>query len=114
MTPRAMAQPMVNRWLSSILPPPDEIGCEVRWVDPATGVAKQDVVTQRALGLQPIDLLHIATLDGAAAMGELDDRIVAYVLDRHLPRVGCRSGHPPHDAARGSAEDVLRSRAAGA
>jgi hypothetical protein len=30
--------------------------------------------------------MHIATLDGAAAMGELDDRIVAYILGKHTPR----------------------------
>lgn len=86
MSPLARAQAMVNLWLSKVLPPADEIGVRVRWVDPATGTAQQDTVTQKALGLQPIDLLHIATLDGATAMGELDDRIVAYILKTHAPR----------------------------
>jgi hypothetical protein len=86
MSPRAQAQPMVNQWLSALLPPPDQVGCLVLWVDPATGTAKQDVVTQLALKLQPLDLLHIAALDGAAAMGELDDRILAHVLGKHTPR----------------------------
>lgn len=86
MSPRAMAQPMINQWLSDLLPPADQIGCQVLWVDPTTGVAMQDVVTQIALKLQPLDLIHIATLDGASAMGELDDRIVAHILDKHAPR----------------------------
>jgi hypothetical protein len=58
----------------------------VQWVDPATGTAKEEIVTQKALKLQPLDLAHIATLDGAAAMGELDDRIVAHLLAKHTPR----------------------------
>ena len=86
MSARARAQPMVNRWLAGILPPADQVGCVVHWVDPATGMAKQDTVTQQMLALQPLDLLHIATLDGASAMGELDDRIVAFILAKHTPR----------------------------
>lgn len=86
MSPRASAQPMVNLWLTKILPPADHVACVVRWVDPATGVAHEDTVTQMALDLQPIDLLHVTTPDGAAAMGELDDRLVAYILKTHSPR----------------------------
>jgi hypothetical protein len=85
-SPRSMALPMVNNWLFGLLPPAAEIGCLVRWIDPATGTAKQDTVTQLALTLQPIDLLHIATLDGAVSVSELDDRITAYILDKHKPR----------------------------
>jgi len=86
MSPRAKAQPMVNQWLSGLLPPPEEVGCLVRWVDPVTGTAIKDTVTQFKLKLQPVDLLHIATLDGATAMGELDDRIARYIFDTHAPR----------------------------
>ena len=85
MSPRARALATVNLWLSKVLPPADEIGCRVRWVDPATGTANQEVVTQKALGLQPIELLY-TIVDGAKAMGELDDRIVAFILGKHAPR----------------------------
>jgi len=85
-SPRSMAQPMLNKWLVSILPPPDQVGCLVQWLDPGTGVAQQEIVTQLSLKLQPIDLVHIATLDDASAMGELDDRIVEFILTKHTPR----------------------------
>ena len=85
-SPRAHAQAMVNQWLAAILPDPDEIACRVEWLDPVTRTPQQETVTQRELALQPIDLLYIASLDGEAAMGELDDRIVRHVSDKRAPR----------------------------
>ena len=85
-SPRSRAQPMMNSWLAALLPPPDEIGCRVEWLDPATRTARAETVTQAALQLQPIDLLTIGTLDGEAAMGELDDRIVRHVIEKRQPR----------------------------
>src|SRR6185295_6164574 len=60
--------------------------CRVEWLDPVTRTPQHETVTQRDLALQPIDLLYIASLDGAAAMGELDDRIVRHVMDKRTPR----------------------------
>lgn len=54
--------------------------------DPVANVLKNATVTQRALGLQPIDLLYIVALDGESAMSELDDRIVRYIMDTRAPR----------------------------
>jgi hypothetical protein len=85
-SPRSQAQAMVNKWLAAILPAPDEVACRVEWIDPRTRLAQEHVVTQEDLELQPIDLLHIATLDGEQAMGELDDRIVRHVFETYLPR----------------------------
>ena len=85
-SPRAHAQAMVNRWLGAILPDPNEIACRVEWLDPVTRTPQQETVTQHDLALQPIDLLYIATLDGEAAMGELDDRIVRHVIGKRTPR----------------------------
>ncbi len=83
---RMQAQPMVNAWLASILPPPEEIACRVTWIDPVTGTAEQETVTQRDLDLQPIDLLYVVVLDSDPAMRELDDRIVRRVMKRRAPR----------------------------
>jgi hypothetical protein len=85
-SPRSQAQPMVNKWLASILPPPDEVACRVEWIDPIRRLHREQLVTQEDLELQPIDLLYIATLDGEQAMGELDDRIIQYVFETRLPR----------------------------
>jgi hypothetical protein len=86
-SPRSSAQPAINAWLAAVLPDPAKIGCKVQWTDPATGdVLGEATITQKHLKLQPIDLLYIATLDGAAAMGELDDRLVRYVMLRRRPR----------------------------
>jgi hypothetical protein len=85
-SPRAHALASVNQWLSSLLPDPAEVGCRVEWLDPVTGTAEEEIVTQRDLALQPIDLLYVATLDGAAAMGELEDRIVRHVWNKRSPR----------------------------
>ena len=85
-SPRSRAQPMVNQWLHAVLPSADEIGCRVEWFDPVANVLKNATVTQRALGLQPIDLLYIVALDGESAMSELDDRIVRYIMDTRAPR----------------------------
>jgi hypothetical protein len=84
--PRMEAQPMVNAWLASILPPPEEIACTVTWIDPITGAEDQETVTQRDLDLQPIDLLYIVLLDSDPAMRELDDRIVRRVMQHRAPR----------------------------
>jgi hypothetical protein len=86
-SPRASAQPAINAWLAGTLPEPAKIGCKVQWVDPATeDVLGDATVTQADLKLEPIDILYVATLDGAAAMSELDDRIVRHVMRTFTPR----------------------------
>jgi hypothetical protein len=77
-TPRAKAEPALNAWLASRLPPPSDVACEVRYTSPALAVEKTAVVTQAQLGLQPVDLLYLAQLDLAQAMTELDGRILQH------------------------------------
>jgi hypothetical protein len=86
MTPRAAAQAMVNDWLAGVLPDPATVACLVEWVNPVTNAVEQEVVSQRDLQLQPIDLVYIGTLDGEAAMSELDDRVVRRVMAARAPR----------------------------
>jgi len=78
-SPRSQAQAMVNKWLSTVFPDPDLVGCLVRWVDPITQTETEAVITQKMLQLQPIDLLYIVTLDSSTSLSELDDRILAAV-----------------------------------
>lgn len=85
-SPRSMAQPMVNDWLADILPAAADVACQVDWIDPVTGNAEREIVTQADLQLQPIDLLYIVAPDGQTAMSELDDRIVRRVIAHRSPR----------------------------
>ena len=79
-SPRSQAQAMVNKWLAGILPPPDQIGCRVQWIDPVTAAPKETIATQKLLQLQPIDLLYLVTVDANTALSELDDRILRFVF----------------------------------
>lgn len=85
-SPRAHALSPVNHWLATVLPAPAHVGCRVEWRDPISGTHEEEIVTQQDLGLQPIDLLHVVTADGAVTMGELDDRILRRVLANRKPR----------------------------
>jgi hypothetical protein len=85
-SPRAHALTPVNQWLAAVLPDPTLVGCRVEWRDPVSGTAEEEIVTQQDLALQPIDLLYVVTLDGAATMDELDDRIIRHVLNKRAPR----------------------------
>jgi hypothetical protein len=78
MTPRAIAEPAVNELLAAMLPPPADVVVRVRWTDP-DGTARDRLVTQAELGLQPIDLFAVLRLESDAAMGELDERILQLV-----------------------------------
>jgi hypothetical protein len=83
-TPRATAEPAVNAWLAGLLPAPEDVACTVSYFD--VGAMQQAVVTQRDLGLQPIDVLQVATLENLQAAAELDDRILLHVHKNLSPR----------------------------
>lgn len=84
-TPRASAEPALNAWLSTHLPLPANVGCQVKFSAPVNGMTEM-VVTQQALQLQPIDLLYLLQPDRDAAMSELDDRILRHVIESQSPR----------------------------
>ncbi|MBT2226085.1 hypothetical protein [Nonomuraea sp. NEAU-A123] len=85
-TPRAQAEPAVDDWLPSLLPPDGSVAARVTWTDPVNGHAHEHVVTQDDVGLAPIDLLWAVRPTDAAAMTDLDDRIIGVVVDRDDPR----------------------------
>ncbi|HEU5321379.1 MAG TPA: hypothetical protein VFX28_11275, partial [Methylomirabilota bacterium] len=99
MTPRATAEPALNRWLAGVLPPLGQVGCTVAFRDAAGAPAEREV-TLRDLGLQPLDLLYLVHDESAPAMSELDDRIVRHAVESHAPRpdggVAIRYLQAPH------------------
>ena len=91
MTPRANAEPGINQWLGSILgPTPEQIFCEVSWVEIAedgTVTATHDThpVSLADLGLQPIDFIWITSANQQDTGGatELETRIVFHYRRTH-------------------------------
>ncbi|MFA1548005.1 hypothetical protein [Actinomadura chokoriensis] len=84
--PRGQAEPAVDDWLQSVLPPARSVAALVTWTDPVDGHARDRVVTQDDAGLAPVDLLWAVRPAGEAAMTDLDDRIIGVVVDRDDPR----------------------------
>lgn len=87
MTPKATTEPAVNKWLSDMLPMPENVLVKVKVRDP-DGREKFVFVSQKNLGLQPIDLLFSALLENEQAMTELDDRIVNFLVHDYLDSSG--------------------------
>jgi hypothetical protein len=85
-TPRSTAEPALDAWLASVLPPLDTIGCTVAWANPITGAAQQRTVSLADLALHPIDVLELVKPDNIQSMTELDDRILRFVLTSAAPR----------------------------
>lgn len=79
MTPKAMSEASVNKWLSSVLPVPENVSVKVNVKEP-DGTESFIFVSQKDLGLQSIDLLFSAALDNEQAMTELDDRVLNFLL----------------------------------
>lgn len=76
-TPRAKAEPAVNKWLKSMIPAVNNIVCTVSY----NAVADEEI-SAATLGLEPIDLLYLVNIDNEPAMTDLDDRINRFVLDK--------------------------------
>jgi len=77
MSPRAKADASLNKWLSSLLPDPANVKVWVKFKDPSIAGDEQ-LISQKQLGLQSIDLLYLLHMDNEQALTELDDRIINY------------------------------------
>jgi hypothetical protein len=86
MTPRAQAEPALNRWLAEILPVPQQVGCVVSFRDAPAGAMVEREVTLRDLELQPLDLVAVFPDDSAQAMSELDDRVLRFSMSAFAVR----------------------------
>jgi hypothetical protein len=84
-TPRAQAEPALDDWLASLLPPLAQIGCMVGWTD-HTGAAQQQPVTLAGLGLRAIDVVWLIKPDAGQTMTELDDRVLGFAIATAAPR----------------------------
>ncbi len=81
-TPRALAEPLLDAWAGSLLGNPTTVSAKVT-MNPITppGTSTQVTVTLAALGLRPLDLLAIARAPAAANSGSiLDRRITARAI----------------------------------
>ena len=85
-TPRSQAEPALNDWLARLLPDPARVFCIVTITDPVDASETAITVTQRDLGLQPIDLLYILSDVTAPALAELDDRVLRHAIQTQTPR----------------------------
>jgi hypothetical protein len=85
-TPRAMAEPALDAWIATLLPPLDDIQCQVAWTDPVTGNNESPTVSLGDLAISPIDALDLLKPDNVQSMTELDDRILRYVMATSTPR----------------------------
>src|SRR5215213_2449778 len=86
MTPRATAEPALNRWVAGIVPNLNQVGLRVSYLDANTHAPGETAITLRDLDLQPIDLLALIRDDSEQQMSELDDRVADHVTATGLPR----------------------------
>jgi hypothetical protein len=80
LTPRGRGEPGVNDWLDGLVPSPAKVACRVTWTDPRDGDEQDRVVNLTELDMQPIDLLWALRPNDAAAMADLDDRIIGRIM----------------------------------
>jgi hypothetical protein len=81
MTPRACAEPSLNRWLGAALGDPAQIVARVVERESGDEVA---AVSAQDLGLQPIDVLALIGPGAEVTGGELGARILAFALPATL------------------------------
>ncbi len=84
-TPRSLAEPAVNAWLASVLPPLGNVGCVVHFRDQNGNPADVEVLLSQ-LGVQPIDLLPLLRDDQhEQSLTELDERITRVMAGSARP-----------------------------
>lgn len=86
LSPRAKAEPLLNNWLTSVLPPENEVMVKASYLDAATSAETEVNLSQKQLQLQPLDLLYIVNTENDQAMTALDDRIEKYIRDNNAIR----------------------------
>lgn len=85
-TPRAMAEPALDAWIASIIPPLENIQCQVVWQDPVNNTGQSITISLKDVGLSAIDALNLLKPDNSQSMTELDDRIIGYAISTRSPR----------------------------
>jgi hypothetical protein len=86
-TPRAKAEPAINKWLSDILPSMKDIVCVIEFYDHNRNeIQPQETIDMENLGLLPIDLMYMVQMEIEQAMTALDDAILLYAINKFTPR----------------------------
>lgn len=85
MTPRAIMEPGLNKWLKKILGEPGELICLVSHKD-AGGVEEFEEITMDKLNLQPIDLIYITGNKLNTGVGQTgkENKTAASELERRI------------------------------
>lgn len=86
-TPRAQSEPSVNQWLTTMLPPLNQVVCNCSYISRATGATVPTTVSLQQLGIQPIDLLYILPATDTRSLSEIDDRLTHYLFTTADPRL---------------------------
>lgn len=72
---RATLEPSINSWLKSVFPDPTNVVVNIN----RTEGGEEEYLTQKELGLEPIDLLYLMNIDSNQALTALDDIILAHL-----------------------------------
>lgn len=86
-TPRMLAEPAMNDWMSGVMPSGDQIECVVKYVDRSDNGNREVAVNMSDICLAHIDMLYLLNVDNEQAMSALDDRVVHHIVADHTPRM---------------------------
>lgn len=91
--PRSKAEPAVNAWLKDIFPPLSDICCTVSYRIPdyeetegITNATVEEEISMEQLGLVPIDLLYMLSIESEKNLTALDEYILRFVYMNFTPR----------------------------
>ena len=79
-TPRMVAEPAIQDWLTRIMPGIDKIVCVVSYCDHISNTDQSIQISLGDIGLSHLDALYLLNIESDQAMSALDDRIIQYVL----------------------------------
>jgi hypothetical protein len=97
-TPRALAEPWLDAWISTLLPDPASVQATVSYTD-GGGQAQTATVTLAQLGIAPLDVLAMSRTTGSGAgtggRSELDARVLYQVLPSQATNIVLSYQEPP-------------------
>jgi hypothetical protein len=74
-TPRSLAEPWLDAWLSALLPDPATVSATVSYTT-AGGTQETAEVTLADLAVRPLDVLAMSRITAQGGRSELDDRLI--------------------------------------
>lgn len=82
--PRQMAEPTLDKWLSTALPALDKIVCFCTYID-RTDTEQVKKISLADLGMAPVDVLFVLNVTADKGLTELDDRIIRHIHTNVIP-----------------------------